>query len=82
MGTTTVRMREETRDKLRKISQETGQSMQMVLDQALDAYRREHFFAALDEAYARVWADPAARDEEMAERKLFEGTLADDLEDQ
>ncbi len=82
MGTTTVRISEETRSKLRQLAEETGQSMQMVLDRALDAYRREQFFAALDQAYEALWADPAARDEELAERKLFEGTLADGLDEE
>lgn len=52
--------------------------MQMVLDQALEAYRRERFFTTLDETYAVLWADPIAREEELAERSLFEKTLADE----
>ena len=55
--------------------------MQTVLDHAIDAYRRERFFAALDDAYAALWADPAAQEEELAERALFEGTLADGLDE-
>jgi hypothetical protein len=55
--------------------------MQTVLDQALDAYHRTQFFSALDQAYERLWADPIAREEELAERKLFEGTLADGLDE-
>jgi predicted transcriptional regulator len=74
-----VRITETTRAKLRQLAEETGQPMQAVLDQALDAYRRERFFAALDDSYAALWADPSAREEELAERALFEGTLADDL---
>ena len=78
---TTVRVSEETRSKLRRLAEETGQPMQAVLDQALDAYRRERFFSALDQAYGGLWADPVARREELAERALFEGTLADGLDD-
>lgn len=74
---TTVRISEETRSKLRQLAEETGKPMQTVLDQALDAYRRERFFTALDAAYAALWADPAAREEELAERTLFESTLSD-----
>jgi len=81
VGTTTVRISEATRSKLRQLAEETGEPMQMVLDRALDAYRREHFFAALDEAYAGLWADPVAREEELAERQIFEGSLADGLDD-
>jgi hypothetical protein len=76
----TVRISEETSKKLRQLSNETGQPMQIVLDRAIDARWRDHFFAALIQAYDRVWADPVACDEELAERQLFEGTLADGLD--
>jgi hypothetical protein len=46
-----------------------------------DEEHRQSFFAALDDAYAALWADPKARDEEFAERALFESTLADDLDE-
>lgn len=81
MATTTVRVSEETRQKLRILSQKTRQPMAAVLDQALDALTRERFFADLDAAYDVLWSDPTARDEELAERRLFEGTLGDDLDD-
>lgn len=81
MRTTTVRVSEATRDKLRELAAETGEPMQTLLDEALDAYRRERFFAALDAAYDVLWSDPVAREEELEERKLFEGTLADDLDE-
>jgi predicted transcriptional regulator len=77
---TTVRISEGTRSKLRQLAEETGQPMQAVLEQALDSYRRERFFTNLDQAYAALWADPIARREELAERALFEGTLADGLD--
>jgi hypothetical protein len=82
METTTIRISEETRAMLRQLAAETGKPMQTVLAQALNAYRREQFFIALDEAYAGLWADPSARQQELAERALFESTLADDLEDE
>lgn len=82
MGTTTVRISEEIANKLRHLVEETGQSMQTVLDRAVDAYWRDHFFAALDRAYDALWSDAEARDEELAERKLFEGTLSDGLDEE
>ncbi|HEX6677076.1 MAG TPA: hypothetical protein VF486_18860 [Actinomycetes bacterium] len=41
----------------------------------------ERFFAELDAAYARLRADPAAWEEELAERAELEGTLADGLDE-
>jgi hypothetical protein len=79
MATTTIRISQETRSTLRQLAEESGLSIQTVIDQALDVYRRDHFFASLDAAYDRLWNDPAARADELAERTLLEGTLADDL---
>lgn len=67
--TTTIRISEETRSTLRQLAEESGLSIQTVIDQALDVYRRDHFFASLDAAYDRLWNDPAARADELAERE-------------
>jgi len=80
MATTTIRISQQTRNALRQLAEESGLSIQTVIDQALKMYRREHFFASLDAAYDRLWNDPVARAEELAERALLEGTLADDLD--
>ena len=79
MGSTTVRISEETRAKLRELAASTGEPMQRVLDRAVDAYRRSRFFADLDSAYASLRADPVAWAEELEERAELEGALADDL---
>ncbi len=82
MVTTTVRISQETRSTLRQLAEESGQSIQTVIDQAINVYRREQFFASLDAAYDRLWNDPVARAEELAERTLLEGSVADDLDEQ
>jgi len=81
MATTTIRISQETRSTLRQLAEESGLSIQTVVDQAINVYRREQFFASLDAAYDRLWNDPVARTAELAERKLLEGTLADDLDE-
>jgi len=80
MATTTIRISQETRSTLRQLAEESGLSIQTVVDQAINVYRREQFFASLDAAYDRLWNDPVARAEELAERALLEGTLADGRE--
>lgn len=53
MATTTIRISQEARSTLRQLAEESGLSIQTVIDHALDAYRREHFFASLDATYDR-----------------------------
>ena len=80
MATTTVRLRERTRDVLRELAGETGQSMQEVLDRAVEAYRRERVLERTNAAYSALRADRARWEEEQAERAAWEVTLTDGLE--
>ena len=43
--------------------------------------RRRVFFDACDAAYAAMQADPVLWEQELAERRLWEGTLLDGLEE-
>jgi hypothetical protein len=54
--------------------------MSVILDKAIEAYRRKRFLEQLSEDFARLRRDPALWEEELAERKLWDATLADDLE--
>lgn len=79
MGSTTVRISEQTRATLRELAEKLGEPMHAVLEQAVEAYRRERFFADLDAAYAALRSDPSAWREELEERSELDGALADDL---
>jgi predicted transcriptional regulator len=81
MASTTVRVSEHTHGLLRKLAEATGEPLAKVLEGAVENYRREQFFAELNAAYARLQADPVAWEEELAERALWERTLADGLDD-
>jgi hypothetical protein len=52
-----------------------------VLEKAVERYRQVQFFAELRDAYAKLAAQPAAWNDELAERAEFEGTLEDGLDD-
>ncbi len=52
-----------------------------MLERAVENYRRAQFFEELDAAYARLQADPAAWEEELAERAEWDATLADGLDE-
>jgi predicted transcriptional regulator len=79
MASTTVRVTEHTHEVLRELAAGTGKPLQRVLEEAVEQYRRARFFADLHDAYERLAADPAAWQDELAERAELDGTLADGL---
>jgi predicted transcriptional regulator len=80
MASMTVRVTQQTHQVLRELAAARGESLQQVLEDAVERYRRERFFADLHAAYARLRADQTAWEEELAERAELEGTLADGLD--
>lgn len=77
---TTIRISRETRTVLSELVQTTGLSMQAILEQAIDMYRRQRMLMALNDAYAALQADPAAWNDLEAEREEWDVTLNDGLE--
>lgn len=77
---TTIRVSTETRTVLSELVQTTGLSMQAILEQAIDMYRRQRMLMALNDAYAALQADQAAWDDLEAERAEWDVTLNDGLE--
>ena len=55
--------------------------MQTILDDAIEQYRRDKFFRAVDEGFARLQVDPEAWNEELSGRRLWDTTLLDGLEE-
>ena len=80
MATATVRINPGTRDKLRDLSEADGETMAVVLDKAIEAYRRIRFLQEANTAYQALRDDPKAWKAEQAEREQWDGTLGDDLE--
>lgn len=81
MATTTVRARRETHEKLRRLSAESGKPIPEVLDEAVELLERERLLDATNAAFAALRRDPEAWEAELAERRLWEATLADGQED-
>jgi hypothetical protein len=81
MATTTVRIDETTHAILRELARDMNVSMREVLAQAVEAFRRTRFLDEANAAYARLRADPQAWAEELEERRLWDNTLMDGLED-
>ena len=78
---TTVRISARSLSLLRELSDQEQLSQQAIIDKAIEAYRRKRLLEKANEAFAALRADPIAWKEELEERKLWEGTLADGLEE-
>ena len=76
----TIRASERTHKHLRTLSKSLNLPIQSVLEQAVEEYRRMKFLEQLDKDFAALRADPAAWQEELEERKLWENTLSDGLD--
>lgn len=80
MGTTTIRISEQTHRTLARLAREAGTPMNEVVEQAIELYRRQRIIREANEAYSALRADPEAWAEVQAERTAWEATLADGLD--
>ena len=79
--TTTVRISASVHDLLKQESRESGQTMQAVLEEALELLRRKRFLDEVNAGYARVREDEHAWGEMLDERAAWETTDGDGLKD-
>lgn len=77
-----VRISESTHAALRSLAAEGGETLQAVIDKAVEEYRRRHFWDQVEAAAGELRMDSAAWQEELAERRAWDVTLADGLEDE
>jgi hypothetical protein len=80
-ATTTIRVAAQTRDLLQELAQRSGVSMQSILEDALERYRRQQLLDATNAAYAALHLDATAWSDMEQERQAWDQTLADGLED-
>ena len=81
MSSSTVRIDDATRDKLRQLAERTGETMQAVLQRAIEEYRRQQFLDEVNAGYAALRKDARAWKQELAERRAWDVTLADGLDE-
>lgn len=74
---TTIRVSEETRDRLASLANATGRPMTRVLDDAVEALERKIFFDTFNRRYQELRDDGAAWSEIEQERRVEEGALGD-----
>ncbi|MEX2314230.1 MAG: hypothetical protein WD628_00835 [Thermomicrobiales bacterium] len=75
-----IRVPDATHSILRELAAETGQPMQELLVEAVEAMRRRRMFELANAAYAAMRENEDEWQEELRERRLWDVTLADGLE--
>lgn len=80
MAGANVRISADTHVILRKLALDEGLPMQSVLDKAIERYRRERFLRGANADFARLKKDSKAWKEELAERRLWDRTSSDGLD--
>jgi hypothetical protein len=79
-ATSNVRVSSHTHALLSELAAEANESMQAVLDKAVERYRRESFLRAANRDFAALKRNPKAWKEELRERQVWEQTLMDGLD--
>jgi predicted transcriptional regulator len=80
MPSTSIRIDEQALAVLRELARKQQQSVQAVLKQAIDSYRREKFLVEANAAFAALRSNPETWNEEQQERDLWDQTTGDGLE--
>ncbi len=75
-----VRVNEATHLTIRNLAKEFGESMQSIVDKAVERYKRELFLEGLNQDFRNLQENEADWNDELAERKLWENTLLDGVE--
>jgi hypothetical protein len=82
MQSVNVRISSNSYQILKNLAQEEGQTMQSLIDQALENLRRQKILEATNQAFARLKENDSEWQEELAERRLWENTLLDGVENE
>ena len=80
MGTLTVRVNPLCHSKLRELAVQTNQPMVIVLEKAVEEYRRKQFLERVNADFWRLKKNKKAWKEELQERALWDAALSDGLE--
>jgi hypothetical protein len=79
-GSVNVRVTKQTHLQLAELARNNGLSMQAILDNAVEAYRRQVFLEGLNADFAVLRQNAGDWNNEIEERSLWETTIADGLE--
>ncbi len=82
MAGTQVRVSNSTHQTLRSLSMEVGESMQTIIEQAVEQYRRQRFLEGLNQDFKALKEDTQSWQEELEERQLWDKTSLDGVENE
>jgi len=68
----TTRISGPSREVLRRLAEESGESRQAILDKAVEMYRRHRFLEKTNRAFAALRANRKAWEQELAERHAWD----------
>lgn len=72
MSSTTIRISHSAWNALRELAAQAGESMQAILDKAIEEYRRKCLLEEANRAFAALKKDPEAWKEELEERAIWD----------
>lgn len=81
MNSSTIRISKKSQYILKKLSGRQDKSMQKVLDEAIELYRRKSFLEDINIAYSSILNDKELREEMRKENAEWDVTLMDGLDD-
>ena len=77
MATTTVRISKTTQELLHTLARQDNTSMQAIVEQAIEHYRRQRFLAGLSADFANLRENNKSWHDELQERQQWDITLSD-----
>ncbi len=77
--TPNVRISPRAHELLRQLAEEEQQSMQAILDSAIERYRRERFLLGANADFAALKVDAKAWKQELRDREQWETTVGDGI---
>ncbi|HAZ44111.1 MAG TPA: toxin-antitoxin system protein [Cyanobacteria bacterium UBA11369] len=80
MESSTVTIGSTSYKTLQELAARSGESIQEILEKAIEQYRRQKFLEEANQAYAALRNNPEAWASEIEEREAWDVTLADGLE--
>lgn len=82
MAGTQVRVSENTHQVLRSLASRAGESMQEIVEKAVEHYRRKAFLEGLSDDFRSLRENESTWKVEEEERALWDNTLQDGLEEE
>jgi hypothetical protein len=76
-----VSINESTHHNLVKLAEASGETIQVILEKAVDNYYRHTFLTKANQGFAALKANKSLWEEEIAERQAWDVTIADGVDD-